>query len=83
MGPVILASLVDLEGVCTYIFFYHGSLSHPLRFELSSAVLLEAISIRAVWGHYAVEAGPARLETFLFGLIVAFDQTHEFTHTVT
>lgn len=34
-------------------------------------------------GHYAVETGPSWLETLLFGLIMAFDQTHEFTHAVT
>lgn len=66
-----------------FIFFYHGSLSHPLRFELSRAVLLEALGVRAVWGHHAVETGPSRLEALLFGFIVAVDQTHEFTHAVT
>lgn len=65
------------------LFVYHGSLSHPLRFEFSSAVLLKAVHVRAMRGHYAVETGPSWLETLLFGLIMAFDQTHEFTHAVT
>lgn len=36
-----------------------------------------------MWGHYAVEAATSWLETLLFGLVVAFDQAHEFTHAVT
>lgn len=65
------------------LFIYHGSLSDPLRFKLSSAALLEAFSVWAVWGHHAVETGSSWLEAFLFGFIVAFDQAHEFTHAVT
>lgn len=67
----------------TFLFFYHGSLSDPLRLELSSAVLLKAFSVWAMWGHHAVEAGPSWLEALLFGLIVTFDQTHEFAHAIT
>lgn len=62
---------------------YHGSLRHPLRFELSSAVLLKAVCVGPVWGHNAVEAGSAWLEALLFSFIVAFDESHEFTHAVT
>lgn len=65
-----------------FFFFYHGSLSDPLGFEFSSAVLLKAFNIRTMWGHDAVEAGPSWLEALLFSFIVAFDQTHEFTHAV-
>lgn len=64
-------------------FFYHGSLSDPLWFEVSGTVLLKAFSVWAMWGHYAVEAGPSWLEALLFSLIVAFDQTHELAHAVT
>lgn len=67
----------------TFFFFYHGSLCDPLRFKLSRAVLLKAFSIRSVWSHYTVEAGPSRLEALLLGFIVTFDQSHEFTHAVT
>lgn len=62
---------------------YHCALGNPLRFELGGAVLLEAVEIRPVWGHDAVQAATPRLETLLFGFIVAFDQTHELTHAVT
>ena len=72
--------MVSFPAFCNV--FYHGSLSHPLRFELSRAVLLEALGVRAVWGHHAVETGPSRLEALLFGFVVAVDQTHEFTHAV-
>lgn len=63
--------------------FYHGPLSDPLRFELSCAVLLKAVGIWTVWGHNAVEAAPPWLEALLFSFVVAFDQSHEFTHAVT
>lgn len=72
----------NVLNVCFHLLFYHGSLGHPLRLELGGAVLLEAVGVRAVWGHDTVEAGPSRLETLLFGLVVAFDQTHEFAHAV-
>lgn len=64
-------------------FFYHGSLSHPLWFEVSVTVLLKAFSVWAVRGHDAVEAGPSWLEALLFRLVLAFDQTHELAHAVT
>lgn len=62
--------------------FYHGPFSHPLGFELGSAVLLKAVGVRPVWGHDAVEAGPPWLEALLFGFIVALDQSHELAHAV-
>lgn len=36
-----------------------------------------------MWGHNAVEAGPAWLEALFFSFVVAFDEAHEFTHAVT
>lgn len=64
-------------------WFYHGPISDPLGFELSSAALLKAVGIWTVGGHNAVEAGPAWLEALLFSFIVAFDQSHELAHAVT
>ena len=61
---------------------YHGSLSHPLWFESGGGVLLEAVCVGAVWGHNAVQTASSRLETLCFGLVVAFDEPHEFTHAV-
>lgn len=66
-----------------FIYFYHGSFSHALRFELGGAVLLEAVHVWTVGGHDAVQAGPSRQETLLFSFIMTSDQAHEFTHAVT
>lgn len=80
----------NIRGVPTSVFVcvfhigsYHCSLSHPLWFQLGGAVLLEALCVRAVGGHDAVQAAPSRLETLLLGLVVTFDQTHELAHAVT
>jgi len=61
---------------------YHGSLGHPLWFERGGGVLLEAVYVGAVGGHGAVQTASSRLEALLLGLVVALDQTHEFTHAV-
>ena len=53
-----------------------------LGLQIHSGAFVEAVGVRAVGRHHAVERGPAGCKPILFSLIATLYQPHKLTHTV-
>ena len=62
------------EGECAFQFD---------GFEFGGAGAVEGFGVGAMAGHAVVEAGSSGDEALGFGVVLAFDEAHEFVHEVT
>ena len=59
-----------------------SAISHPDVTKLPVGPVFEAVGVRSMGGHHAVQGCPTRSKPFLLGLVAAENQAHELTHAV-